>query len=1148
MFETAVEDRYGLTDEFRIGATTGSFGHPSALAALPDGGFVAVWYDGNSAIHSQIYDDNGRAVGSESFSAGGAAPSVASLPSGGFVVTWVSTGVNAQIFDANGTAVGSQILVNTTSSNILEDPIVTALANGDFAVAWDSGDTIRAQVFGPDGTTIGSEIIVNDSKPGDKAEPTITALDGGGFVVGWFEWGAEVQDQYGNLSPGSRAQIFDASGNKIGDPFALNSFIIGYQEDPALASLPSGGFVAAYADNGIDNLNNSTGHGGIWVQLFDASGDKIGSDIQVTGAGDAGDRSPVIEIIPGTGFLVAWKDGDGSGFYDEPYHIHGQMFDFDGNKVGEEFTVDASPDASQNLPDVISLANGALVFGFTNYGVSGTDYEIGARMFFPITHGTEGNDDFAGTANRDFYMGHGGDDVVHGESEDDGLSGGDGNDQLYGGDGHDNLDGGAGNDTLDGGAGPDHMAGDVGDDSYFVDDAGDVVTENSGEGTDTVTSSVSFSLADNVENLTLTGTADANGFGNELDNVITGNDGSGELDAGSGNDTIHGNGGNDVVQGWDGNDALYGEAGNDTLLGGAGDDTIDGGAGSDKATYIDAQSAVTVSLAQTAAQNTIGDGIDTLTGIENLEGSNYSDMLTGDAEANSIHGGYGNDTLNGGAGADKLYGGAGDDTYIVDNVSDIISELVAQGADTVKASVTYSLRSNVENLMLTGSAAIDGTGNGLDNEIRGNGAANTLDGGSGEDLLMGNAGDDTLTGESGNDVMNGGTGADTMAGGLNNDTYYVDSASDVVIENASEGIDTVVSAIDYTLGDHVENLTFLGTAVNATGNALDNTIRGSNVANMIDGGAGADHMYGAAGNDTYIVDNASDRVGETTNNGTDTVLAGVTFKLGANVENLTLTGANFIGGTGNGLDNVIVGNDAQNTLNGETGNDTLTGNGGSDVLNGGDGADNMAGGTGNDTYYVDNASDVVTEKTGEGTDRVKAGVDWTLGANLENLSLTGSSSINGTGNSLANNIHGNDGANTLNGGAGVDSLVGGGGDDTLIGGAGRDTLIGGAGNDTFVFRDGDLGATTATADRIADFASGADKIDLSRIDADVSLAGNQDFTFVGTNAFTHTAGELRYEQIGGNTYVSGDTNGDGIADFMIKLDGSHALTGTDLVP
>jgi Ca2+-binding RTX toxin-like protein len=232
----------------------------------------------------------------------------------------------------------------------------------------------------------------------------------------------------------------------------------------------------------------------------------------------------------------------------------------------------------------------------------------------------------------------------------------------------------------------------------------------------------------------------------------------------------------------------------------------------------------------------------------------------------------------------------------------------------------------VENLTLTGNAAIDGTGNNLDNILTGNGANNVL------------------IGYGGNDTLNGGGGIDTLTGGTGNDTYVVDTTTDIIIENSGEGTDIVQSSVTFSLASL------------------------------------------------------------------------------ANVENLTLTGAAAINGTGDDFDNVITGNGAANTL---------TGGGGNDTLNGGLGVDTLVGGPGDDTYVVENASDIITESAGEGTDLVLASnTIYALAVNVENLTLTGNSNINGTGNALDNVITGNISANILTGGLGADTMIGGAGNDT----------------------------------------------------------------------------------------------------------------------
>ena len=614
------------------------------------------------------------------------------------------------------------------------------------------------------------------------------------------------------------------------------------------------------------------------------------------------------------------------------------------------------------------------------------------------------------------------------------ITGNAGNNAITGTAFADQIDGGAGNDTMTGGAG---------DDTYFANSAADIVTELAGEGTDTVNSSVTYTLAANVENLVLTGTANINGTGNALNNTIIGNAGNNTLDGGAGDDTLIGGAGNDTYvvnsaadvvtelagQGIDTvraslsytlgvnvenlvltgtgsingtgnelNNSLTGNAGDNTLDGGLGADTMAGGAGND--TYIVDNTADVVTEAASAGTDTVRSSV-TYTLSANVENLVLIDTGnvdgTGNTLANVITGNAGNNTLSGGSGADTMIGGAGDDTYVVDNAGDVVTELAGEGTDTVRSSVSYTLASNVENLVLTGTANINGTGNALNN---------------------------TLTGNAGNNTLNGGTGDDTLIGGAGNDTYVVDSAADVVTEAAGEGIDTVQSSLTYTLGANVENLVLTGTAnINGTGNDLANSLTGNSGTNTLVGGAGADTLSGGAGadtliggtgDDTYVVDNVGDVVTEALGEGTDTVNSSVTYTLAANLENLVLTGTSSINGTGNTLANTLTGNSGNNTLDGGAGDDTLIG------------------GAGNDTYVVDSAGDVVTEAAGQGTDTVRSGVSYVLPANVENLVLMGTANINGTGNDLANSLTGNAGNNTLDGGLGADTMAGGAGDDTYI--------------------------------------------------------------------------------------------------------------------
>ncbi|MGZ5007343.1 MAG: calcium-binding protein [Methylobacter sp.] len=420
----------------------------------------------------------------------------------------------------------------------------------------------------------------------------------------------------------------------------------------------------------------------------------------------------------------------------------------------------------------------------------------------------------------------------------------------------------------------------------------------------------------------------------------------------------------------------------------------------------------------------------TLTGTAaiNGTGNRLDNVLIGNSAVNILTGGKGNDILDGGSGADTLIGGLGNDTYIVDDSDDVVKETSALGTeiDTVLSSVTYTLAAHIENLTLTGTSAINGTGNNLSN---------------------------TLTGNSKDNVLNGGAGADQLLGGLGNDTYVVDKVNDVVTENQDEGTDTVQSSVTYILSDNIENLTLTGTAaISGTGNSLDNLLLGNSGKNMLDGGIGADTLMGGMGNDSYMVDNAGDVVTENADEGIDTVQSSISYTLSDNIEKLILTGTEALDGTGNALDNTLTGNDAAN------------------VLDGGIGADTLIGGLGNDTYIVDDTGDVIKETStlSSEIDAVLSSITYTLTAHVENLILTGTSAIDGTGNGLNNILIGNSGNNALTGTNGNDLLKGGLGNDILKGNAGNDILQGGADDDTLSdsagvnLLDGGLGIDTLT--------------------------------------------------------------------------------------
>ncbi len=507
------------------------------------------------------------------------------------------------------------------------------------------------------------------------------------------------------------------------------------------------------------------------------------------------------------------------------------------------------------------------------------------------------------------------------------------------------------------------------------------------------------------------------------------------------------------------------------------------------ATIADAQGIGTISDTLSAIVTTtlpaLVENLALVDGAGNING-------TGNAGNNIITGNSGNNRLDGAGGIDTLIGGAGDDTYIIDTTTDTLTEASGGGTDTIETNLTLNLNNylNIENVTLSGIAALNATGNALNNLLTGNGGNNTLDGGAG------------------NDTLNGGAGVDSLIGGVGDDTYIVDTTTDTVRELANEGTDTI--NVNYTFNlatlPNFENLILSGVAViDGTGTSGNNLIIGNGAANRltglegddtIDGGAGADNLVGGAGNDTYGVDSLSDVVTEVAGAGTDTILASINYTLAtANVENLALAGGANINATGDANNNVVTGNTGNNRLDGGAGIDTLIG------------------GAGNDTYVIDTTGDTLTEAVNGGVDTIEIAQTFALTnyANIENLLLTGTTNINGTGNTLNNLLTGNSGNNTLDGGLG---------NDTLNGGLGVDNLIGGLGNDTYI-----LEGLTDTFTEAAN--AGTDTLQINQTYNLSSAPNIENLTLTGTAALngTGTAGNnLLIGNSGVNTLTGNEGN------------------------
>ena len=645
---------------------------------------------------------------------------------------------------------------------------------------------------------------------------------------------------------------------------------------------------------------------------------------------------------------------------------------------------------------------------------------------------------------------------------------------MTGGATNETLTGAAGNDTLDGGAGTDTLVGGKGDDTYVVDNAGDVVTENANEGTDTVKSSITYTLGSTLENLTLTGAAAINGTGNGLDNVITGNGAANTLTGGAGNDTLDGGAGADILIGGTGNDIYVVDAAGDVVTEAASEGT---------------------DLVRSSISYTLGANLENLTLIGssaiNGTGNTLNNVITGNTGSNTLSGGVGNDTLNGGdgddvlnggLGADILNGGAGFDIASYESATSGVYVHTGNPSGNTGEAVGDSYQS-IEGLR--GSAYADdlilvtddgrihgGAGDdslyfvGTHGEMHGEAGNDSLHADNGDDQLFGGSDNDDLIAYGGNDHLDGGTGTDWMVGGSGDDTYVVDNAGDSAVENSGEGTDTVLSSITYALGSDVENLTLTGSAaINGTGNDLaniltgnagNNTLNGGDGDDVLNGGLGADILNGGAGFDIASYESATSGVyvhtGNPSGNTGEAVgdsyqsIEGLRGSAYADDLILVTDDGRIHGGAGDdslyfvgthGEMHGEAGNDSLHADNGDdqlfggSDNDDLIAYGGNDHLDGGTGTDWMVGGSGDDTYVVDNAGDSAVENSGEGTDTVLSSITYALGSDVENLTLTGSAAINGTGNDLANILTGNAGNNVFNGGGGTDTYYGGDGIDTV---------------------------------------------------------------------------------------------------------------------
>jgi Ca2+-binding RTX toxin-like protein len=680
-------------------------------------------------------------------------------------------------------------------------------------------------------------------------------------------------------------------------------------------------------------------------------------------------------------------------------------------------------------------------------------------------------------------------------------------DLLLGFAGNDSLTGDGGADTLDGGTGADTLQGGAGDDSYVIDSAADTISDGAGSD-DRVLASITIDLDSpdmaGIEHATLTGTGGLNATGNAGANMLIGNAGANELD---------------------------GLAGADTMIGGAGADTYEVDNSSDVVIENPGEGTDQVN---SSASFFLGGFVEhlTLTGTDSISGygNALANKITGNASANSLFGREGNDTLtgndggdylDGGVGADKLIGGTGNDDYKVDDAGDrVVESGPSTDVDSVQSFITYTLGKDLEELFLLGDAAIDGTGNSLDNLIEGTDKGNVLSGLDGNDSLMGQDGGDLLMGGIGDDTLRADGGEDTLVGGVGIDVF-------VFSDTSLDGVD-VIADYDGMPGGDVLDLRSLLVDFDPDTDDINDFLRTSiadgNTTLQIDIDGGGDSFVDLA------------------------VLQGVSTDLAALTETGTVLG---VGTTGIPLiPGVNLGTPGDDwgllTIHGIAvglgGDDFLGSVSDAATLDGGAGADTLAGSFGDDTFVVDNAKDLVDDPGDppygfqtDLNDRLLASITIDLGhaaftgADIEHVTLTGTAALNATGNAGANMLIGNYGANKLDGKAGDDTMIGRGGDDTYEVGSEDDVVIEYAGEGT------DLVNSAAPIFALDDYVENLTLTGTADIDGEGNSLGNK---------ITGNAGDNGLDGRGGNDTLTGN-NGDDDLDGGIGADSLVGGKGSD---
>jgi Ca2+-binding RTX toxin-like protein len=1182
------------------------FGNAPTIVKMAGGGYMVMWSEtnnnrngsGSGDIRAEIFNAAGAKVGSEfivnTTLTGAQGLSTATLLADGTIfVAWQdgsltggdasSLGIKGQLLSATGTKVGGEFLVNTTTTGAQGSPQISALSNGNVLIVWGdqsqtgedtSSGAVRAQIMTPTGTKVGGEFLVNTTTTGSQGGAKIAALAGGNVIVTWTDASALGTDTSGNSIKG---QLLDSSGAKVGGEFLVNTNTAGNQTASNITALATGGFVVTWQDaSGTLGDPSSTS---IKAQIFDAAGQKVGTEFLVNTVTDGPQQTPAITTLDNGDFVIAWQDQlmGTPGRQD----LRGQLFSPAGVKIGAEFVADAPlTNIIEGAPAILAIGDGKFVIA------------SGSSLFTDTGQGV------VQTTRGEHLQ------VFAGSRE---LSGTVGADQLVAAAGADTIYASPGHDTIDGRGGTDRVIVNADDRSLFA----------------LTTGSATYTLANNV----LT-----NSLGT-LDTTLTSVERVEIFDRSSANHTytdsvggfryFHFGSGDDVINSGGIIEADLGLGNNriDGLAGGHDFVLLYVDSSSSPVSVADSAGGITVSYATATGQSSTqvtnyesyglqaidGQGLraDTSNSLANINlvDSPYDDMLIGGRGDNVFESFSGANQVDLSKGTDYKIGNGGADTYDYsvaipttsgDHIMDLDSDDILDFSYYQDATIRFGPNpsfigtaafTNVERQIryektdgktyiytdVNGDGTADGTvviedgafdlalttnANGgetvlkialAQNFVNGTSSGESLSGTAGADVIRGYAGDDIIRASAGQDFVDGGAGFDvlnvtmgdasifTAPGAARSYTIGSDRMIDSsgVLNTSFLGLESInLSTIGAgNFGDTTDAHAF-GGVLNATLGTGQDIVIGTAQGDSIDGGGGVDKLYGGLGNDTYYTDQQGDLVFENAGEGTDTIVSTANFYLYANIEDLTLAaGAGNIFG---------VGNELANTLTGNEGNNTLLAGGDADVVHAGAGVDIVYGEAGDDLLYGDAGNDFLAGGIGNDTIDGGAGGDSVYGEAGNDILYGGSTFefdilVGGDGNDV---LHGDSGLGDydyLYGNAGDDAFYVDTGDDLTFenAGEGTDTVyanVAGANNGVYLYANVEnlvlLGTTTfGVGNELANTMTG-------------NASGNYLLGGAGDDVLNGKAGgDVLFGEAGADRFVfEHGTGGDVIGDFQVGVD------------